>query len=144
MSRQRLVSEVVLRDALSCYAWYKTRLHSLRPMCKRIGLTSTMWSIKMRSLSMICDNEAVAEKQPRIVLSNHLSIAKERQRQLKKMLLTGGRCHRPSQNLSSRHPQSQCSQLRFRELRNGCAMLDLLILMGVIPVLSLLVNWMNQ
>ena len=69
LSRQRLVSEVVLRDALSCYAWYKTRLHSLRPMCKRIGLTSTMWSIKMRSLSMLCDNEAVAEKQPRIVLS---------------------------------------------------------------------------
>ena len=49
----------------------------LRPMCKQIGLTSTMWSIKMRSLSMKYDKEAVAEKQPLIVLSDNCQLQKK-------------------------------------------------------------------
>ena len=59
---------LVQRERSLC--WYKTRLHSLRPMCKHIGLTSTMWSIKMRSLSIRYGKEAVAEKQPQSKWSN--------------------------------------------------------------------------
>ena len=46
-------------------------------MCKQIGLTSTMWSIKMRSLSIGYDKEAVAEKQPLTILSNVCQLQKK-------------------------------------------------------------------
>ena len=62
------------RSMLAC--WYKTRLHSLRPMCKHIGLTSTMRSIKRRSLSIKLGEEAVAEKQPQFKWSNACCVQK--------------------------------------------------------------------
>ena len=55
----------------------KTRLHSLRPMCKQIGLTSTMWSIKMRSLSINYDKRLWLRSKPLIVLSNVCQLQKK-------------------------------------------------------------------
>ena len=99
---------LVQRDA-TC--WYKTRLHSQRPMCKHIGLTSTMWSIKMRSLS-IRHHQRLWLRSSLCSKEHYLPLAKEQQGWLMKGALTDGRHRMEARSRSSHRPQSPCSLLR--------------------------------